>query len=70
VTRDAKDNKRGCFVIAAIVAALVAALAYAILSTGTDPRSNGIAPSGGAAPPATGAAAPIPPEAERHASKS
>jgi hypothetical protein len=51
VTKDAKDNKRGCFVIGAIVAVLLAALAYAILSTGTDPRSNGITPSGTA--PAT-----------------
>ena len=51
MTKDAKDNKRGCFVIGAIVAVLLAALAYAILSTGTDPRSNGITPSGTA--PAT-----------------
>jgi hypothetical protein len=50
MTRDAKDNKRGCFIIAALVALMVAALAYAILSTGTDPRSSGIEPSG--APPA------------------
>lgn len=50
MTKDARDNKRGCFVIAALVAILVAALAYAILTTGTDPRSNGIEPSG--APPA------------------
>jgi hypothetical protein len=59
MTRDAKDNKRGCFVIAAVVALLVAALAYAILSTGTDPRSNGITPSGTApAAPASGSAEP------------
>jgi hypothetical protein len=50
MTKDAKDNKIGCFVVAALVAFLVAALAYAILSTGTDPRSNGIEPGG--APPA------------------
>jgi hypothetical protein len=50
MTKDAKENKRGCFIIAALVAILVAALAYAILKTGTDPRSNGIEPSG--APPA------------------
>jgi hypothetical protein len=55
VTKDAKDNKRGCIIIAAVVALLVAALAYAILSTGTDPRSNGIEPSG--APPAAPAGA-------------
>jgi hypothetical protein len=55
VTKDAKDNKRGCFIIAALVAIVVAALAYGILSTGTDPRSNGIEPSG--APPAAPAAA-------------
>lgn len=50
MTKDAKHNKRGCFIIAALVALMVAALAYGILSTGTDPRSNGIEPSG--APPA------------------
>jgi hypothetical protein len=48
VTKDAKDNKRGCIVVAALVALLVALLAYGILSTGTDPRSNGIEPSGAA----------------------
>lgn len=69
MTKDAKDNKRGCFVIAAIVALLVAALVFAILRTGDDPRSNGIAPNGSAAPPATGAAAPVPPDAAGHASK-
>jgi hypothetical protein len=59
MTKDAKDNKRGCFVIAALVALVVAALAYAILSTGTDPRSNGITPSGTApAAPAGGSAEP------------
>jgi hypothetical protein len=46
VTKDAKDNRRGCFILAAIVALLVAALAFAILRTGDDSRSNGIAPSG------------------------
>jgi hypothetical protein len=68
MTKDAKDNRRGCFVIAAVVALLVAALAYAILRTGHDPRSNGIAPSGAASPPATGAAAPVPVEAVRRKS--
>ena len=68
MTKDAKDNRRGCFIIAAIVAMLVGALAFAILRTGDDPRSNGIAPNGAGSPPATGAAAPVPPEAERHAS--
>ncbi|MFL6843403.1 MAG: hypothetical protein ACJ8ER_00800 [Allosphingosinicella sp.] len=66
MTKDAKDNKRGCFVVAAIVAILVAALAFAILRTGDDPRSNGITPSGGASPPPTGAAAPVPMKAEKH----
>ncbi len=55
MTKDAKDNKRGCFIVAALVAFLVAALAYGILSTGSDPRSNGIEPSG--APPAAPAGA-------------
>jgi hypothetical protein len=69
MTKDAKDNRRGCIILGLVVAALLAALAFAILRTGDDPRSNGIAPSGTASPPATGAAAPVPPEAERHRSK-
>jgi hypothetical protein len=32
--------------MAALVIAMIAALAYAILRTGDDPRSNGITPSG------------------------
>lgn len=55
MTKDAKDNKRGCFIMAAVVAFVLALLAYGILSTGTDPRSNGIEPSG--APPAAPAGA-------------
>jgi hypothetical protein len=55
MAKDFRENKRGCFIIAAIVAVLVAALAYGILSTGTDPRSNGIEPSG--SPPAAPAGA-------------
>lgn len=55
MTKDAKDNKKGCFIVAALVALLLAALAYGILSTGTDPRSNGIEPSG--SPPAAPAGA-------------
>jgi hypothetical protein len=59
VTKDSKDNKRGCVVIAVLVALALAALAYAILSTGDDPRSNGITPSGTApAAPADGSAEP------------
>ncbi len=46
MTKDSKDNKRGCVIIAVLVALIVAALAYAMLATGTDPRSNGISPSG------------------------
>jgi hypothetical protein len=57
VTKDAKDNKRGCFIVAALVAAMVAALAYGILRTGEDPRSNGLYPSGVQPAPATGSAA-------------
>ena len=59
MTRDAKDNKRGCFIMAALVIAVIAALAFAILRTGEDPRSNGITPSGTApAAPAGGLAEP------------
>lgn len=59
MAKDAKDNKRGCIVVAVLVALVVAALAYAILSTGTDPRSNGVTPSGaGPAAPAGGSAEP------------
>ncbi|HEX8625332.1 MAG TPA: hypothetical protein VF782_09655 [Allosphingosinicella sp.] len=54
MTKDAKDNKRGCFVIVLLVVLVVAVLAYAMLATGTDPRSNGISPSGTA--PAVGPA--------------
>lgn len=57
MTKDAKDNKRGCFIIGALVAAMIAALAYGILRTGEDPRSNGISPSGVQPAPATGSAA-------------
>ena len=48
MTKDAKDNKRGCFIIAAAVPVLLAALAWGILSTGEDPRSNGIVTPGAA----------------------
>lgn len=58
MAKDYRDNKRGCFVVAALVAAMIAALAYGILWTGDDPRSNGIAPSGVAPTPAAGAPSP------------
>jgi hypothetical protein len=58
MTKDFKENRRGCFVIAALVAGMIAALAYAILRTGDDPRSNGIAPSGVQPAPASGSASP------------
>jgi hypothetical protein len=48
MTKDARDNKRGCFVVSAIVAALLAALAWGIASTNDDPRSNGIVTPGAA----------------------
>jgi hypothetical protein len=48
VTKDSKDNKRGCLVIAAVVALLLAALAWGISSTDDDPRSNGIVTPGAA----------------------
>jgi hypothetical protein len=57
MAKDFRDNKRGCFIIGALVAAMIAALAYGILRTGEDPRSNGIAPSGVQPAPATGSAA-------------
>lgn len=63
MTKDAKDNRRGCFILAAIVALLVAALAFAILRTGDDPRSNRIVPSGTAPAAAPdGAADPAKPK--------
>lgn len=58
MAKDFRDNKRGCFIIAALVAAMVAALAYGILWSGHDPRSNGISPSGVQPAPPTGAASP------------
>ena len=57
MAKDFRENRRGCFIIAALVAAMIAALAYGILRTGDDPRSNGIAPSGVQPAPATGSAA-------------
>lgn len=54
MTKDSKENKRGCFIFAAIGAALLAALAWGIASTGTDPRAN---VSGGV----KGATAPVDP---------
>jgi hypothetical protein len=54
MTKDAKDNKRGCFIFAAAVAALLAALGWGIATSGDDPRSN---VAGGA----KGATAPIDP---------
>jgi hypothetical protein len=62
MAKDFRQNRLGCFIIGAVVAVLIAALAGAILSTGDDPRSNGVTAS--PAPPATGAAAPVPPAAE------
>ena len=52
MTKDAKDNKRGCFIFAAIGAALLAAFAWGIASTDDDPRSNGIVTPGAAPQPA------------------
>ncbi|HEU0097138.1 MAG TPA: hypothetical protein VFQ67_00050 [Allosphingosinicella sp.] len=51
MTKDAKDNKRGCFIFAAVVAALLAALAWGIASSGDDPRSNVAAGARGATAP-------------------
>lgn len=58
MAKDFRENKRGCFIIAAVVAAMLAALAYGILWSGDDPRSNGISPSGAQPAPATGAPSP------------
>lgn len=58
MTKDAKDNRRGCFIMAALVAAMIAALVYGILWVGEDPRSNGIVPSGAQSAPAAGAPSP------------
>ena len=56
MAKDFRDNRRGCFIIGAIVALVIAALAFAIIRTGDDPRSNGIAPSGTAPAPPPGEA--------------
>ena len=58
MTRDAKDNRRGCFVVGALVAALLAALAWGIASHDDDPRANGLVTPGAAPQP------PPPPAAE------
>ena len=62
MAKDFRQNRRGCFIIAAIVAILLAALAWGIVRTQDDPRSNGVLAS--PAPPATGAAPAVPAEAE------
>jgi hypothetical protein len=62
MAKDFRQNRRGCFVIAAVVAALVAALAWGIVRSQGDPRSNGVLAS--PAPPPTGTAPQAPPEAE------
>ena len=54
MTKDAKDNKRGCIVIAAIVALLTAALVWGIATSQEDPRV-------GATRNAEGAVAPVDP---------
>lgn len=51
MAKDFKENRLGCFIIAAIVAALLAALAWGILSTDDDPRSNGVMTPGAAPQP-------------------
>ncbi|HEX8222264.1 MAG TPA: hypothetical protein VF605_00445 [Allosphingosinicella sp.] len=51
MTKDSKDNKRGCFIFSAIIAALLAALAWGIARTDDDPRSNGIVTPGAAPQP-------------------
>jgi hypothetical protein len=51
MTRDARDNKRGCFVFAAIGAALLAGLAWGITSSEDDPRANAAGAVGGATAP-------------------
>jgi len=58
MTKDAKDNRRGCFIMAAIVAALLAALAWGIAGTEDDPRSNGIVTPGAAPQPQPSAPEP------------
>jgi hypothetical protein len=62
MAKDFRQNRRGCFIVGAIVAALIAALAWGIVHTRDDPRSNGVLAS--PAPPATGAAPAAPAEAE------
>lgn len=68
MAKDFRENRRGCVIVALLVAAMIAALAYGILRTGEDPRSNGISPSGVQPAPAAGSAAggsaPAPAEPE------
>lgn len=62
MTKDAKDNRRGCFIVGALVAILLAALAWGIAGTDEDPRSNGIVTPGAA--PQAPAPAPSEPKAD------
>ncbi|HEX8620351.1 MAG TPA: hypothetical protein VF718_00095 [Allosphingosinicella sp.] len=54
MTKDSKDNRRGCFLFAAIGAVLLAALAWGVATSEDDPRAN----VGGGA---KGATAPVDP---------
>ena len=49
MTKDARDNKRGCFVIGAIVALVLVALAWAIFASRDDSRTEVPGSDGGVA---------------------
>ena len=64
MTKDSKDNRRGCAVFAFVVAALIAALAWGILTSRDDSRA--VTDVRGSAPPARAPAdsPPSPPKGE------
>jgi len=64
MTKDAKDNRRGCFIVGGLAAAAAAALGWAMLSMDEDPRQHPMADVKGAAAPATGSGEPSEPRVD------
>lgn len=60
MTKDARDNKRGCFVIGAIIVVLLVAFAWAIVGTDGNDRTAVPGADGGVAVDAGTGRAPPP----------
>jgi hypothetical protein len=63
MAKDFRENRRGCFIVGAILLLVLAAFAWGMIDTGKDARSNPNADVKGAsipAPPAQAGSAPPP----------